>query len=308
MVMHPLSFAEYLGAMDESEAAELVDTVPLPDHALARLFELFHQYALIGGMPEIVAEFARTRDVAGLRDVYESLLQSYLDDIPKYASGETMMRVLDHCVRTAPLEAGNRITFAGFGQSNYRSREVGEALRTLEKALLLYLLYPTTTTEVPLRPSLRKAPRLQFLDTGLLNYFANLQDQYFLHQDLHSFYRGILAEHIVGQELLCDQASLLHKPTFWVREKTQSNAEVDFLIQHRGRIVPIEVKAGKSGRMRSLHQFIDAGDQAVAVRLYCGPVEDRQHQTVNGTAYRLLSLPYFLTSKTTDYMDMISPQ
>ncbi len=304
MVMHPLSFEEYLGAIDEGEAAGLLAATPVPEYAVSHLFDLFHQYALVGGMPEIVAEFARTRDVAALGDIYESLIQSYLDDIPKYASGETMIRVLDHCIRSAPLEAGNRITFAGFGNSNYRSREVGEALRTLEKALLLFLLYPTTTTEIPIRPNLRKRPRLQFVDTGLLNYFAGLQDQYFLHQDLHAFYRGLLAEHIVGQELLCHRASLLHKPTFWVREKSQSNAEVDFLIPHGGKVIPVEVKAGKSGRMRSLHQFIDASAEDFAVRLYAGPIDTQQCHTAAGKAYRLLSLPYFLAAKTSDYIDM----
>lgn len=304
MVMHPLSFSEYLGAIGESEAAGLLAELPVPEYAVPRLFDLFHQYALVGGMPEIVAEFARTRDVAGLRDIYESLIQSYLDDIPKYATSETMIRVLDHCIRSAPLDAGNRITFAGFGNSNYRSREVGEALRTLEKALLLFLLYPTTTTQIPIRPNLRKMPRLQFVDTGLLNYFAGLQDQYFLHQDLHSFYRGLLAEHIVGQELMCHRASLLHKPTFWVREKSQSNAEVDFLIPHGGKVIPIEVKAGKSGRMRSLHQFVDASAEDFAVRLYAGPMDTQPCRTAAGKPYRLLSLPYFLAAKVADYIDM----
>jgi predicted AAA+ superfamily ATPase len=255
-------------------------------------------------MPEVVARYAEKRDTPALRDLYESLLQSYLDDVPKYAKNDTMARVLDHCIRTAPVEAGNRITFAGFGQSNYRSREVGEGLRTLEKALLLHLLYPTTATQIPIRPDIRKAPRLQFLDTGLLNYFAGLQEQYFLHADLHSFYRGLLAEHVVTQELLCHRASLLHKPCFWVREKSQSSAEVDFVIEHQGRLIPVEVKAGKAGRMRSLHQFVDAANPGDAVRLYAGSRETSDARTPGGTPYRLLSLPYYLAPKMAEYLDL----
>lgn len=303
LVMYPLSFVEFLQATGESDAARLLDEVPLPPHAAGRLLELFHRYALVGGMPEIVAQYAETRDTPGLRDLYASLLQSYLDDVPKYARNDTMARVLDHCIRTAPLEAGNRITFAGFGQSNYRSREVGEALRTLEKALLLHLLYPTTATQIPIRPDLRKAPRLQFIDTGLLNYFAGLQEQYFLHADLHAFYRGLLAEHIVAQELLCHRASLLHKPCFWIREKSQSSAEVDFVTEHRGRVIPVEVKAGATGRLRSLHQFIDEANPGCAVRLYAGALETHDARTPNGTPYRLLSLPYYLAPKMAEYLD-----
>jgi len=305
LVMYPLSFAEYLNALGEADAASLLEEVPLPSHATGRLMELFHRYALIGGMPEVVARYAETRDTPTLRDIYGSLLQSYLDDVPKYARNDTMARVLDHCIRAAPLEAGSRITFAGFGQSNYRSREVGEALRTLEKALLLHLLYPTTATQIPIRPDMRKAPRLQFVDTGLLNYFAGLQDQYFLHPDLHSFYRGLLAEHIVAQELLCHRTDLLRKPCFWVREKSQSTAEVDFVMAHDGRVIPVEVKAGATGRMRSLHQFVDAASPGCAVRLYAGPLETSDACTPNGTPYRLLSLPYYLSPKTGDYLDWV---
>jgi len=304
--MYPLSFAEYLDALGESDAVAALSEIPLAPHAAGHLFELFHRYALVGGMPEVVAEYARTRDTPALRDIYESLLQSYLDDVPKYARNDTMARILDHCVRAAPLEAGNRITFAGFGQSNYRSREVGEALRTLERALLLHLLYPTTATQIPIRPDNRKAPRLQFVDTGLLNYFAGLQDQYYLHADLHSFYRGLLAEHIVAQELLCHRASLLHKPCFWVRDKTQSSAEVDFVVQHQASIVPVEVKAGSTGRLRSLHQFIDAGDPGYAVRLYAGPLDRSSVRTPSGTPYELLSLPYYLAAKLPEYLDWLN--
>ena len=303
LVMYPLSFAEYLNAIGETDAGSALNAVPLPKHATDRLFELFHRYALVGGMPEVVAEYSRTQDTPALCDIYASLLQSYLDDVPKYARNDTMARVLDHCIRAAPLEAGNRITFAGFGRSNYRSREVGEALRILEKALLLHLLYPTTTTQIPVRPDMRKSPRLQFLDTGLLNYYAGLQDQYFLHADLHSFYRGLLAEHIVAQELLCHRGSHMQKPSFWVRDKSQSGAEVDFVVQHRGQVIPVEVKAGSTGRLRSLHQFVDAGSPACAVRLYAGPLGRQSCQTPGGTPYELLNLPYYLAPKVQEYLD-----
>lgn len=303
LVMYPLSFAEYLNAIGESAAASALNEVPLPPHAEGRVLELFHRFTLVGGMPEVVARYAEKRNAPALREIYESLLQSYLDDVPKYARNETMARVLGHCIRTAPFEAGNRITYAGFGQSNYRSREVAEALRTLDNAMLLHLLHPTTATQIPVRPDMRKSPRLQFLDTGLLNYFSGLQEQYFLHTDLHSFYRGLLAEHIVAQELLCHRASLLHKPCFWVREKSQSSAEVDFVVEHRGRVIPVEVKAGKTGRMRSLHQFVDAANPGCAVRLYAGPLETSAVRTPSGTPYRLLSLPYCLAPKIADYLD-----
>ncbi len=307
MVMYPLCFDEFLGAVGAAEARAAMREIPLPEYAHGTLLDLFHRYALIGGMPEVVAKYSGREEVTELQHIYESLLRSYLDDVPKYARNETMERVISHCIEAAPLAAGSRITFSGFGQSNYRSREVGEALRILEKALLLHLLYPTTATEIPIRPNKRKSPRLQFLDTGLLNYFAGLQKQHFSHRDLHSFYRGLLAEHVVGQELMSARGSALHKPSFWVREKRQSRAEVDFVIHHEDKVVPVEVKAGKTGRLRSLHEFMDLSPHRYAVRLYAGPLKRERCTTRRGTAFNLLSLPYFLASRLQDYLSWFIP-
>ena len=122
--------------------------------------------------------------------------------------------------------------------------------------MLINLLYPSTSVGIPIMPDLKKSPRLQLLDTGLLNYFAGFQEQYFYHDNLHAFYKGLLAEHIVGQELIAIESNTRKKRCFWVRGKSQSQAEVDFLVQHQGYVVPIEVK---SGRLRSLLHIIYRG-------------------------------------------------
>ena len=117
--------------------------------------------------------------------------------------------------------------------------------------MLLYLRYPTTATQPPLIPDLKRKPRLQMVDTGLLNFAAGLQAQYFGVQDLNALYKGLLAEHIVAQELMAANSVSLKKPDFWVRELKQSQAEVDFLLPWQTGIVPIEVKSGKTGTLRS---------------------------------------------------------
>jgi len=299
--MHPLSFREFLEAAGEAQALEAFDAVPAPEFAVPRLMELFHRYALVGGMPEVVARYVETKDVVGLEPLYRSLWTSFLDDIPKYARNETMKRVIRHCLEAAPLEAGGRIKFAGFGRSNYRSREAGESLRTLEQAMLIHLLYPTTSTEIPLVPDRKKSPKLLFLDIGLVNFSAGLQGQYFEHADLHSFYRGRVAEMVVGQEIIAS-ASESQKPVFWVREKAQAPAEVDFVIQHGSRAIPVEVKAGAKGTLRSLHQFINRGAGSHAVRLYAGPLDLMRTQTPEGKAFTLLNLPYCLAGSLRDYV------
>jgi uncharacterized protein len=301
--MYPLSFKEFLSATGEDVALDTFNKVPTPDWAVKRVMELFHRYTLIGGMPEIVARYVDSRNITSLKPVYSGLITSYKDDVSKYAHNSKEVTVLRHIIENAGFEAGKRITFEKFGNSPYRSKEVGDGLRTLERAMLIYLRYPTTNMSVPLMPNLKKKPRLQLLDTGILNYLAGLQAQYFEYSDLHSFYSGNLAEHIVSQELLATDSIELKKPIFWVRELKQSNAEVDILIQHNGKVIPVEIKSGKTGTLRSLHSFIDRSGVELAVRLYAGKIEVEKTKTPSGTPFTLLNLPYCFAAKISDYLE-----
>ena len=301
LFVYPMTFGEYLEAMEEKEAFQLLETIPIPKYALQKLMKLFHTYTLIGGLPEIVSKYRQTRSITDLNLIFQSLMTAYSDDVLKYARNESMRNIIKHCIESAPFEAGKRIYFAGFGNSNYRSREIGEALKTLERAKLLYLLYPTTSTEIPVVPDKKKSPRLQFFDTGILNFVAGLQQNYFKYDDLHSFYKGKLAEHIIGQEFLAYDCSTSLKPLFWVREKKQSSAEVDFVFQLESNVIPIEIKSGKTGTLRSLHQFINQCDHPYAIRLYSGPLKIDKTKTTEGKSFFLLNLPYFLAGRLRDY-------
>jgi predicted AAA+ superfamily ATPase len=301
--LYPLSFVEYLGARNNSQALDAFSLAPVPDYAIDVLFREFHNYALVGGMPEIVAAYAKNQDVVTLAPLYQDLMVSFLDDIPKYAQNQTLAHVMRHCLESTPAETGRRISFARFGKSEYRSREAGESLRTLERAMLLYLLHPSVSCEIPIVPDYRKSPRLQFLDTGFWLAAAGLQRQIMSVNNLHALYRGIVAEHIVGQELLAVSSDLQKKPCFWVRENPQANAEIDFIVAWRDIVVPVEVKSGSAGSLRSLHQFIDRCNHAVAVRLYYGKIDVAECATISGKKFKLLSLPYFLASKLPEYLD-----
>jgi predicted AAA+ superfamily ATPase len=180
---------------------------------------------------------------------------------------------------------------------------MGKALRIIEKAMLIYLLYPSTSTEIPIVYDYKKSPKLQFLDTGLLCYFAGLQPNFFTYSDLCSFYQGVIAEHIARQEIIAQDSYSNAKISFWVREKKQANAEVDILLQHKNHIIPVEVKAGTAGTLRSLHQFINNSPHRYAIRLYAGEYNIAKAKTPDGTEYNLLNLPYFLAGKIYDYID-----
>ncbi|MES0341949.1 MAG: AAA family ATPase, partial [Candidatus Humimicrobiaceae bacterium] len=254
LYMKPLTFYEYITAAGDNSLLEVLDQIPCPDFAHEKLLKKFYQYALIGGMPEIVDIYYKTKNIIELNTIYESLLRSYLDDVEKYARNNTLALVIRHALESSFYSAGDRIHFEGFGRSRYRSREMSEALKTLEKAMLIYLMYPTTATNLPIEPDHRKSPRLHLIDTGLVNYFAGVQKELFGTQNLNSVYEGKIAEHIVGQELLGQSRTFTNKVQFWVREKKQSNAQIDYVVPFDNYVIPIEVKAGKAGRLRSLHE------------------------------------------------------
>ena len=301
-VLRPASFPEFLDAIGENAALDYLETVPAPQFTHSKLLQLFHTYALIGGMPEIVNSYSVNKDFTALQSIYEALIIAYLDDVEKYAATNSQVQYIRHAIRASFSQAGKRIKFEGFGNSSYRSRDMGEALRTLENALLIQLLYPSTDTHLPLLSDHKKSPRLQILDTGMLNYFAGIQKEILGTSDLNKVYQGTMIEHLVGQELLASQYNALSSLNFWVREKNTSSAEVDFVWPFEGKLIPIEVKSGTEGKLKSLHLYMDLVSHQMALRFYAGELAITQAVTPGGKKYHLLNLPYYLASQTDRYL------
>lgn len=303
LVLRPVNFYEYLGAIKETEVLELLNHRPIPSYAEPRLFNLFKNFSLIGGMPEVVKRYAEEKDLKELSKTYNSLITSYLDDVEKYARNTVQTQLLRYVIRNMFAYAGRRITFEGFGNSRYKSREMSETLRTLEKALILNLIYPCTQTKLPMIPDLKKSPKLQVLDFGLMNYFVGLQAEIMGSQMLENVYDGILIENLVGQEILSEQFESLNTLNFWARDKKGSTAEVDFIINYNSKLIPIEVKSGKIGKLKSLLMYMDETPHNMAVRIYQGGLIIEKHITTNGKEFYLLNLPYFLSFDLLGYLE-----
>lgn len=308
MYLHPLNFIEYLEAIGKQELLKHLITVPVKPIAHALLMEAFHRYAIIGGMPEVIKRDIQQNSLADLPRIYESIWGTYKNDVEKYTSNDTERKIIKHLMDTSPLFLDERVKFQGFGNSNYKSREVGEAFRTLNDAKIIRLVYPTTDLTPPLKADLKKSPRLQFLDTGLINYTLGIQAQMLAMNDLNNAYKGAVIPHLVTQELISIYNTTAHMPNFWVREKAQSSAEVDLLYPHRGIVIPIEIKSGSTGSLKSLHQFIEASDHPYAIRMYAGSFGIERAITRNKKPYLLLNLPYYLGTSLPLYAEWLTTQ
>lgn len=302
LYLHPLSFIEYLEGLANMRAIETIKTIPIPDFAHDVLLDLFHEYAIVGGMPEITELYIKQRNIAALAKNYNRLWQSYKDDVEKYARNDTDRKIIRHIIETAPFE-NDRIKFEGFGKSNYRSREVGEALNALDLAGIIRLIYPTTNLVPPITPNLKKSPRLQFLDTGMMNQILLLQGEMLGVKDLNNFYRGKIIQQLVYQEIISIHQDISFKPNFWVREEKDTSSEVDLVFRHGKYIIPIEIKSGKQGKLRSLHQFIERANHPFAVRMHADKFLVEKVKTPAGVPYLLMNLPYYLGTMIPEYLE-----
>ncbi len=188
------------------------------------------------------------------------------------------------------------ITFEGFAGSSYKSREAGNALRTLQKAFLADLVYPAGSTELPALPNLNKRPKLFWLDTGLVNFYSKIQTNVFSVNDISDIWRGRIAEHITGQELFCKNESVLAERVYWRRDVQGSDAEIDFLYQYDTQLIPVEVKSGHNSKLKSLHIFMNDAPHNFAIRIWQNSLSVDDLQTPAGKKFRLLNLPFYYIS------------
>lgn len=293
MALHPCTFVEFLRAMGQTVMADCIEQVALPTSLHDHAMELFRKYMIVGGLPEAVACYVRHKDIVRLNDVFNALLAGYRDDVEKYASRSKEQDAIRYILNYGWTAAGHRIQFAKFTGSTFKAAEAGNAFRTLEKTLLLELVYPLTSTSFPILPDQKKSPKLLWLDTGLVNYVAGMQEELLFTNDTDELWNGDIAEHVVGQEMLGATFSFGEKRMFWVRDAKNSQAEVDFLMRYRSHLLPIEVKTGSNAKLRSLHLFMDETKEEVALRLWNGPMSSDTVTTKNGKLFTLYNIPLY---------------
>lgn len=297
--VYPLDFFEYLEAREENELLNYLkfisfeETIPEAIHQEA--LRHFYEYTMIGGMPEVVKLYIEERNTDKLKSIYSSLFTSYSEDVYKYSSLANA-KYLSYVIEQAPLFAGTTFTYEKFGGSNFRSREMSAAFDTLEKVMLVYQVQATKSKEIPLIGQRKRPKKLLYLDVGLVNYRMGVQEEFINLKDLNDFYRGRIAEQVVGQNMLAQFTNHIPIILYWAKGKREGAAEVDFCLQVKGAILGAEVKSGGTGRLRSLYSFADAVKNRQLVRIYSGHLK-KEKVELAGRNYKLTSIPFYLISR-----------
>lgn len=293
MALHPCTFTEFLGALGENILVEQIEQLEVPQSVHSYVMDLFKKYMIVGGLPEAVANYAKRKDWVSLNEIFNSLLSGYKDDIEKYAQRPKEQDILRYILNYGWGLAGQRFQFSKFCSSSYKSAEMGNAFRTLEKTLLLELVYPLISTSFPILPDLKRSPKLLWLDTGLVNYVAGMQENLLFTSDTDELWNGHIAEQVVGQELLGASFAFGGKRMFWVRDARNSQAEVDFVYKYKSHLIPVEVKTGDNSKLRSLHQYMDESQEDIALRLWNGPLTSDLIRLPSGKQYTLYNVPFY---------------
>lgn len=292
LYMYPMSFNEFILSQDNQQAidyihtASIKDKIPQPIHEY--LLKQVRVYFLTGGMPEVVNAYSDPLSFTDCELIQTSIIDTYRHDFGKYAKGAEI-KYLQKFYENAPNLVAKQFKFSHL-DPNIRTRELRPALEKMCQAGLFSQVFATSATGVPLRYHIKENKfKLLMLDIGLLQRANCVNAAEIYQQDLIQLNQGMLAEQFVGQEIIASHNPYEERRVYyWQRDKRNSLAEVDYVVRYNDQIVPIEVKAGKTGRLRSLHQFMQEKNTHIGVRVSQQPLELEKG---------ILSIPFYLVSQ-----------
>ena len=278
MFIYPMTFDEFLVANGEQLLLEARNNATskelLPQPLHDKLVGLLRTYMLVGGMPEVVDKWVETHDYLACQEIQDDIVLTYEDDFPKYRKkvDPTLLRLT---LRSASAQATRKFVYSDVG-GGYKTAEVKKALELLIKAGLLIPVTHTAANGLPLGsdadPSFRK---MLLLDTGLMLRLLNmttgdiseLTEQILTSEVSDLVNKGPMAEMLAGLELLHYRTpNIRHELFYWQRQAKNALAEVDYITSYRQSVLPIEVKAGIQGGMKSLWILMREKNLTNAVR------------------------------------------
>lgn len=290
--LKPLSFKEFLTANGKQSYIDYIENITLKETIdptiHEQLLSFIREYIVLGGMPAVVQQYLQSGSYQQSQIRQNVLLDTYRRDFGKY-SKHTNLKYLQTLFDKAPGLIGKHFRYVDV-DPNMQSRDLKIAIQDLKDAGLIYCVHSSNASALPLISTKNeKKFKLIFLDVGLVNSEAKLSSEVLMNQDIVLIHQGMLAEQFVAQELLAYAPCYREENIFfWEREQKSSRAEVDYVITIDSHIIPIEVKAGNTGRLRSLQLFLAEKNSTLGIRISQKPLS-YQH--------KILSIPFYLISE-----------
>ncbi len=288
LYMYPLSFGEFLDALGETELRHYISDYSglkkLPRSLHEKLNKYVRKFFVIGGMPAVVKEYITGHNIIKCQRIQRSILDTYIDDFAKY-SKVTKHIYLRAIFNVVPGMVGKKFVYAQVDRS-IKSRDLKEAVELLETAGILTRIRQTGGSGLPLAAGVHESfYKVLFLDIGLFHSISGIYGETAKEEDFTAIFKGAVAEQFAGQELIVYQSPNTRAELYyWSRKAKSSTAEIDYLTEKEGSVVPIEIKSGSKGRMKSMHLFIEKYKSKVALKISQAPFAEGKP---------ILSLPFY---------------
>lgn len=258
--IYPMSFGEFLTALGNEKLRMQIKNnamAPLPEVIHNKLMERVRDYCIVGGMPEIVQAYVGSGDLRKCQQLLSGLVEIYRKDFNKYAK-KNKVEHLKLIFEAVPRMLGNKFIFRRISE-NIKSVELAKAVNLLEMAGIVYKVYHSKSNGVPLGSQINPQKfKVIFFDIGLAQNIMGIDIRSMLvNTDIMQVNEGSLTELFVGLEII-NYSDFCKSPDiyYWHREAKSSNAEIDYVISRNGNVIPIEVKNGKTGSLKSLNIFL----------------------------------------------------
>ena len=303
LYIEPFSFEEFLSALGHEKLRDYLNSYDLnhnvPETIHTQLTKKIKEYLIVGGMPACVSSWASEQNLNLVHQTQFDLLATYRDDFSKY-KGSISTNKIEQVFVSVPRQLGRKFVYSNV-DSEVSSKSLKQALELLFKARVCHQILSTAANGLPLAAeSNPKFIKAVMIDCGLCGASLGLSLQH-LHSidELSLINGGGMAEQLVAQLLrTIEPAYIPPSLYYWQREKKGSEAEVDFIIQHQNQVIPIEVKAGAKGKLKSLHSFMIKKNKKLAVRIYSNLPQLSLITTKDSSSaefeYTLLSIPFYL--------------
>jgi predicted AAA+ superfamily ATPase len=277
LYMYPFSFDEFLTAQGlemqvEYKKRQADPKRPLPEPLHREMVAQLRSFYLVGGMPEAVRVWVESADYMQCATVHNDILDTYQDDFGKYKARISPI-ILSNTMKSVVLQAGNKFVYSEVG-NDLHTAAIKEALDLLTLAGLIIPVTHSAANGIPLGAEINsKYRKFLSLDAGLMQSLLGTQPTDILFADETAFVnKGGLSEMVAGLELIKYENYLKKVELYyWQRMDRNAQAEVDYVISRNGKILPVEVKANKSGSMQSMYKFIELKDCEYGVRVSLEP-------------------------------------